>query len=418
MLSGVSLNLSRDAASVNDRPSEFDRFAAMEQPAHQRSLPYNPALDGLRGVAILLVVLHHAMQVPRDQSSPGSWFYSQLSMMGWIGVDLFFVLSGYLISAILWRSFGREHWLRNFLARRALRVLPLYFVVVLVCFNVLTWIPRSDLNWLRELAGDQWWYWLHLANFRKIYAEVVPGAAPVGWFSTYWSLSIEEHFYLVWPLVMAWVRKQNVLKVAVVGILGVNLLRIGIAWHEWPEPWIYNNTLTRVDGLLLGSAMAVWNEGADRPVRWKAWAWLILAGSVLCFWLPPSCGWTEMSRRSFYGAAVLYPASVFGSAALLWLLIPSSQTGGANQRTLMTCSFANPILKMFGKYSYAIYVFNKPIIFGIATLVKLYLGPVSTIGACGIFALICGACLAVARISWLLIEQPCLRWKRFFPSHT
>lgn len=380
--------------------------------SHDRPLlEHNPALDGLRGLAILWVVLHHAGAVPRDSHSWGGVLLSNIVMLGWVGVDLFFVLSGFLISTILIRSYGTTNWFRNFVARRALRVLPLYFFVIFVCFNLITWLPISKLDWLRELSVDQWWYWLHLANFRKIAGDLDPGLANVGWFSTYWSLSIEEHFYLAWPLALMLFGPRRLGWVACVGILLVNGTRIGIALTDLPESMIYNNTLTRIDGLLLGSLFAWLKQKVNAPFAaagGSVRAMFILG--VLAFLIPMLMGYTGGGRSTTYGKMVLYSASSICSASLVWCLI------ACPANTVIYRVFSSPILRSFGKYSYAIYVFNKPIIAGVAALSSQCWGRLPTLPYVVCFLFICGLCWLAGAVSWQFIESPCLKLKRLFPS--
>jgi len=380
--------------------------------SQSRSLPHITALDGLRGLAILWVVLHHAGAVARDRDSFGGTVLSNFSGMGWVGVDLFFVLSGFLISSILIRSYGRKGWLKNFIARRALRVLPLYFVVIFVCFNLIPWLPFENLQWLRELSKDQWWYWLHLANFRKMVGDANPEMAAVGWFSTYWSLSIEEHFYLLWPVLLLLVTPRNLGWIATIGVTGVIILRIGIAMTNWPESFIYNNTFTRIDGLLLGSLLA-WLNQFHRSfliqLGYVAGCLFLIGG--LAFMVPMYLGFVGGGRSTIYGKMVLYSASAFCGTAIVWHLITQPTSTWINR------FFNTPLLRSFGKYSYAIYVFNKPIIAGVAAISNPYMGKLSTLNYLICFSIICGLCWIAGLISWNLIEAPCLKLKNKFSSH-
>lgn len=382
-------------------------------PAHPapRSLPHIPALDGLRGLAILLVLMHHAGIVRKESTGVVGWVYSNIASMGWVGVDLFFVLSGFLIGAILVRCEGQPNWIRNFMARRALRVLPLYFIVIFVCFNVLILIPFRGTDWLRELRSDQIWYWLHIANFRRILVDLDPTAAPVEWFSTYWSLSIEEHFYLAWPIVIVFCGTRSLWKASVAGIAGVILLRTAIALGEFPDSLIYNNTFTRIDGLMLGTLLAwLHHFHPERLARAKWIPAIAFVLGFLAFFIPMTLGYHGGGRRTLYGLLVLYTASISIGGATVWYLV----TQGAENPIARV--FSMNWLRSFGKYSYAIYVFNKPIILGIAIVCKNQFGRLSTLQGLVAFAVIAALCWSAGWLSWRLIEEPFLRLKRYFPT--
>lgn len=369
-----------------------------------------PALDGLRGIAILLVVWHHALIFSRDSRSIGQTLVSHLGLAGWVGVDLFFVLSGFLITRILLRSQGSRGWLQNFYMRRALRVLPLYYLVILFCFNGLVWWPHPGLDWIRQLAPDQGWYWLHLANFRRMLSVLDPASASVGWFSTYWSLSIEEQFYLGWPMVLLAVGPGRLGTVALLGVLLVNVLRVATVYFEWGEQVLYYNTLTRVDGLFLGSWLGWKSVTSGLESGRQGWAKLVFTLAIFAFVVPMLIGYPGGGRSTIYGMLCLYPASVFGSAALLWMLLaPDGLPWGVR---LVSASW----LRSFGAYSYAIYVFNKPILAGYQSLWRAVWGPLSAVEFMVALMLAAASCWLVGALSWRLIESPFLSLKRYFPN--
>ena len=186
-----------------------------------------PVLDGIRGLAIFAVLWHHlvtfsglepAVRLDYHLWRTGSW--------GWVGVDLFFVLSGFLITGILYdsRSSGRYYF--NFFGRRALRILPLYYGVLAVAFLVVPAFlaPRSA----EALTRDQAWYWLYLINVKFAF-DGWPEPAYLGHF---WSLAIEEQFYLIWPLVVRMLSRRRLLLVCMVcflAALGLRVLAAGVA---------------------------------------------------------------------------------------------------------------------------------------------------------------------------------------------
>ena len=153
--------------------------------ASTRPTRHDPALDGVRGLAIALVVASHVTTWPP-------------ATQGWIGVDLFFVLSGFLITGILADSRNVIGRARAFYVRRALRILPLYYGVLVTLFVVIPILHPLHTQEYQTLAREQWWYWTYLQNWRIASAHSIDGGSLV-WF---WSLAIEEQFYLIWPVTL------------------------------------------------------------------------------------------------------------------------------------------------------------------------------------------------------------------------
>src|SRR5688572_28211876 len=141
--------------------------------------PYYPALDGLRGVAILLVVLYH------------NFGFIKQSYFGWLGVDLFFVLSGFLITDILLRTRSQPGFLRDFYMRRVLRIFPLYYVSLIIFLFILAPLTSAKVEWGYYL-GNQVYFWTYLQNWLFIFKD--PGNAHI--LNHFWSLAVEEQFYI------------------------------------------------------------------------------------------------------------------------------------------------------------------------------------------------------------------------------
>ena len=161
-------------------------------------------LDGLRGLAIALVLVHSLTMFVHPVSAGGQLYHAALAF-GWSGVQLFFVLSGFLITGILLDTRPTPHYFRNFYIRRALRIFPLYYVTLAVAFIVLPALDRMP----QVYAGDyphQAFLWLYLSNWRHDIG---------GGFSHYWSLALEEQFYLVWPLVVFFCSRPTLLKICI-----------------------------------------------------------------------------------------------------------------------------------------------------------------------------------------------------------
>jgi peptidoglycan/LPS O-acetylase OafA/YrhL len=172
-----------------------------------------------------------------------------------MGVDLFFVLSGFLITGILWDAKHTVGYFRNFYARRVLRIFPAYYFVLLVFFVVLNSlaIPGADA-YLADSVGDQVWHWTYLSNFRIAwrgdwYHHHMP--------NVFWSLAIEEQFYLVWPVIVLACSRRVLMRACVVLFAVALGMRIALAYGEvsWVTSFVL--TPTRMDGLVVGAFLAL-----------------------------------------------------------------------------------------------------------------------------------------------------------------
>src|SRR5690348_11217200 len=163
---------------------------------------YIPELDGIRGIAILGVIAFHFGLFTIDSHNLLYSVYGSVVGLGWAGVDLFFVLSGCLITRILLDTRNSGHYFRSFYMRRVLRILPLYYFSVFVFFCVVLPVGYavapgsfSSHEWARVAPSESLWYWLHLSNWRSAF-----GILQTSPLTHFWSLAIEEQFYLVWPV--------------------------------------------------------------------------------------------------------------------------------------------------------------------------------------------------------------------------
>jgi peptidoglycan/LPS O-acetylase OafA/YrhL len=204
--------------------------------------PHIRELDGIRALAIGLVLVTHLFDnvaiVPQSFLSALPLPLRVIVAHGWLGVDLFFVLSGFLITGILLKAKGEPGYFRDFYIRRVLRILPLYYLVVLVLTTVYGY---------REYATF-WNFALGLsANLSGLVdASVPPGAGPM------WSLGVEEQFYLFWPLVVLILSRQRLAFVAIIIIVIEPIVRYWAGAGSISYPWC------RFDGLALGSLLALW----------------------------------------------------------------------------------------------------------------------------------------------------------------
>src|SRR6201997_3361743 len=213
-----------------------------------------PVLDGVRGLAVLMVLLFHFVG-DRPPSSWGDGAIVHVTGFGAYGVELFFILSGFLITGILYDTHNGPHYFRNFYMRRFLRIFPLYYGVLALVFFVAPLIQLLRGPTLDYLVDRQAWAWLYAVN---IYIAKA-GDWSFSYLDHFWSLAIEEHFYLFWPLLVFLLarRPRALIGVSLMTSLGAMLARLigslmGLSW--WTT---YVLTPFRLDGLALGAFLAV-----------------------------------------------------------------------------------------------------------------------------------------------------------------
>jgi len=233
-----------------------------------------PALDGLRGIAILLVLVWH-IAPPLQSFFPG-----------WSGVDLFFVISGYLITGRLLATKGRPHYLSGFFRNRALRILPLYYAVVIgFLFAVHLFVQQKNLPEFSFYTQHWKSYLLFLQNWPLVFSGLPPNPSLVH----LWSLAIEEQFYLVWPLAILLIPSSRASFRIFTGLVIVIITARTICYLSYPSSHQANyfNTFFRIDSLIIGALLCQLHAaGVKIPVKIArilalALLALIIAGNVL-----------------------------------------------------------------------------------------------------------------------------------------
>jgi peptidoglycan/LPS O-acetylase OafA/YrhL len=299
------------------------------------TLRHVPELDGVRGIAILLVLAFHTSGLER-------W-----AAFGWCGVDLFFVLSGFLLTGVLLDGAAARRRARTFYVRRALRILPLYYVAIGAALVVVPLIAPSLAGEARRLAAHQGWLWTYTANW-PIGMQGTDPVAPLPFVVHFWSLAIEEQFYLAWPLVIWYASRRQAVIIAWIAIVGALVCRAALLAIGAPGSMRYFLTPCRLDGLGVGSLIALWlrQPGNDatcaRHVRDRMRAIAIAAGLVLLVIVIHDRGLPMQSDLvSTIGYAAL--AWVFG-----WLVTVAAVRPMPVLRT--------PALVTAGRYSYGLYV--------------------------------------------------------------
>ena len=208
-----------------------------------RQYEENPSTGCRSRLAVLLVLVHNTNKYP-------SLHLGLISDNGWMGVDLFFVLSGFLITRILLDTKQSECYFRNFYARRCLRIWPLYYSVLLFMFVIVPFLRPSEAHAVFEARSSPWWAFpVFLQNFLVSIPAMATG--PLG---VTWSLAVEEQFYLFWPLVVRFCNETQLRKIAIAVICLSPALRFYLSLHQVN---IYSNTFCRLDGLMAGALLAL-----------------------------------------------------------------------------------------------------------------------------------------------------------------
>lgn len=204
-----------------------------------------PELDGVRAIAIWMVLIGHlywGFSVPPDTYDGMPRLIYQAISHGWLGVDLFFILSGFLISGILLDSKDRANYFRSFYWRRVLRILPIFYLCILV------------MSFFYGEASYFLLSFLFLANFASGFGVPTPHGPGV-----FWSLCIEEHFYMLWPLLVRFLSRRNLTMVAALIVIVTPALRWwGVTSGMHIDAQVYSYSWFRFDGLAMGALLAIW----------------------------------------------------------------------------------------------------------------------------------------------------------------
>ena len=301
-----------------------------------------PALDGVRGLAILLVLASHLATVPPilPASRIGTLFRALLTP-GWCGVDLFFTLSGFLITGILLDSKGSSNYFPSFYIKRFLRIFPLYYATLVVILAVSAVPVASWLGSELPSPADRWAYFAYLQNWPGVLRGSIPKTNAIGHF---WSLAVEEQFYVVWPLCVWLLSRRALFSLCCTGFLGALALRCTLIFH-YKQTFILGLTTSRMDGLLVGAALAIaLREGWAISSRF---CWLLAgAGMAIMLFIVVRHPW-ELVGTETYMQTIGVTGFAILSGALIGLVL--SGTGPI---------FSSRIMRAFGKYSYGIYVLH------------------------------------------------------------
>lgn len=344
------------------------------------------ALDGIRGIAVLSVLFFHcSLRLPRPWLIAGSW--------GWMGVDLFFVVSGFLITGILLdaRDAPGRFYYGGFYARRGLRIIPAFALLMsaLVAAPALT--GQSAAAHVLVMRNEAW-YWAFLTNALIAtfgWTAVIPQTAPL------WSLAVEEQFYLLWPSVIRKLSTLTVLRLGLALIVLAAVARVALALTGVDANTLYVLMPTRADLLAWGAVLAALVRLPNgiliiRRVLWPALIGASLILAVVVFQFQSDYFWSRGMVIAGYPAIAVCATCFVGIAVL-------------HDPVVLRLRW----LRGIGKVSYGLYLWH---VTALAVLAPL----VPRVGA-GLIPLTLLCALVPTLLSWYLVERPMLALKRYAP---
>lgn len=355
---------------------------------------YQPELDGLRFYAFLGVFVCHSLPYEpafyRRLHMPLPWLWGAISKSGAAGVDLFFALSAFLITSILLRERQQTGGisLHRFYVRRILRIWPLYFCLIALGIVLSHTMAHQSLPWY-YVAG----YLLFLGNWvHAVFGQPTSICSPL------WTVSIEEQFYLIWPVLMKLLGRRGMIIAAFVIFLAATVSRLGFMLAGWSGGFIYYGSTSRCDSLALGILLALFIDRLPRLAR--ARRWLLLAAGLMgwmvsSIWLNDQPGPVDM--RMVLGRLMVSLAA----GAILYAGLNSSSP-------LLRSDW---VLRM-GKISYGLYMWHLTVILLMVSLLRPSWGGQLLVTKLLAF----GMTIVVALASYRWIESPFLRWKDRFAT--
>jgi peptidoglycan/LPS O-acetylase OafA/YrhL len=360
-------------------------------------------LDGLRGIAIIMVFLYHVL--PR-----AAFIYDNASMkiiykdlnIGWMGVDLFFVLSGFLITSSLLEMKSRERFFVNFYGKRTLRIFPLYYLSLVLIFAVFS---LTDAKAIGALGNYKLFYYLFAQNW--IFALSL--AQVPEYMGQFWSLAIEEQFYILWPILVYKFKSKTFLLINAAIIMLVLLYRCYALYSGHIDNisfFLYFSTFTRIDTIVIGSLIALLFHSIDIR-RYLLFIKCLTPALALILIVVAASHSTGVARNNPLTMTIGFTVIglLFGCVLILALIL--------DETSLVRSFLRSDILRFFGKYSYAIYLFHMPII-------VMYISMYKKIGARGVlfwglfFFSSLATTIVAALVSWHGLEKRFLRLKRYF----
>ncbi|MBC7606921.1 MAG: acyltransferase [Burkholderiales bacterium] len=348
-------------------------------------LKYFNNLDGLRAIAAIGVVIAHFFDEQKLASHP---LLFKIAQMGNTGVSLFFVLSGFVITRILFNTVKSKNYFSSFYGRRTLRIFPLYYFSLL-CYNYLPYL----LN-INPTLGDfnkQWYHYFYLQNFARTFGWDFQGPGH------FWSLAVEEHFYLIWPALVFLAYSANKNRLLFISILLI-VFTFALRWimlnHHY-EIDVF--TFTRLDQLALGCILAILEyKGILEKTSNRIFLGLMILGFIL----------VAYSSTFSYFYLNLFKHNAFGLLyfAVLAFCIKAATTSWLNR------FLTSAVMQFLGKISYGLYIWHVLAIL----LMEHYF---RSLGLMADFSLLLLITIIMSTLSFYFLETPFLKLKKYFNSN-
>lgn len=341
---------------------------------------YYEGLDAWRGIAMLTIIFTH--------------YFNDVTIcrMGWISVDMFFVLSGFLITKILLvNKKGTRHFFGHFYARRVIRILPLYFVFLAAFYGAIFLFHKQ------EVLNFYIIHWKSYALFLQNWLFVLKGAPGEYYLNHLWSLSVEEQFYILWPLVIYFTPEKR-LRTVLFSIIGAVCIYRSYVWMNHPHQFelYYFNTLTRIDSICMGCLLACSDERFFKHARLLVivLGLVMIGGSIIVH---------DFEYTSPFFGTVGYTVLGFFYCFLLYCFIKSNWFNFIKK---------SRFLNYIGKISYCMYLVHVPVFLFMEYKVTDYTRALTWWVPVVSF----GVTVGVSSLSWYLLEERVLRLKKYFPE--
>lgn len=373
---------------------------------------YYFGLDGLRALAAAIVIWGHV--APSLNWQADAWFLKIFNLflgLSWTGVQLFFVLSGFLITSLLIQDLGKPRQLKNFFIRRSLRIFPIYYCALIACIIILPNLGYSA-QWVDLAQENQFWYWTYLINWASPFIDTFG-------FTHFWSLAIEEQFYLFWPFLLIFCSRRTVVAFCWFMILTGPIARAILFYFfgdlgpskAMSSQAAYTFTFARWDALAIGALLAIYKSEGKQALISK---WLWPTAIVCALWFVVETFFNHRFASLGYGSSILNQSI----AAIVFAIVIFCCAKQSDSNKLSIRFLESWLLKQTGKYSYAMYLLHIPVLHFWLQYTQVSLTEKS---GWELFLYINLNCIAVfsitfviSAVTWKLIEEPFLKLKHKF----